>query len=278
LFWLARAQRTNLSGMGFNKPTWTPGHERRPVSARRTGELRRLRARREHHDREKFAARELEGSLLSLAALLGSPVKDPDGHSIGDLRDVIVNWTAKVTYPPMTAIVVRTGKRDVMIGARWLEMSAPASVRLSSTHAYAHSVKRSSGDIALGHDVLDQQVVDSAGTQVVRPADVYLATVRDRVELIGIEVGLHALLRRLGPKRLRARIRPERVIDWGSIEGFAPRPGESARSRGRRVGVAGQPGTGIELGGTAAEIKPVGPSEVRSTLKRTEPPRDGDPA
>ncbi len=274
--WVAPPPRTNVLVMGFNKPTWTPGHERRALSSARLKQLTRLRERREHRDREKVAARELEGSLVSLAALLGRPVKDADGHSVGELRDVIVNWTAAASYPPMTAIVVRAGKRDVMISARWVEVSAPASVRLRSTKAYARSVERSSGDVALAQDVLDHQVVDSGGTQVVRPADVYLAAAHDRVELVGIEVGPQALLRRLGPKRLRGRIRPQRVIDWGSIDGFAPRPGEGARSRGRGSSVAGRPGAGIELDATATDIKPLRPSEVQAALERTEPPSGGE--
>jgi sporulation protein YlmC with PRC-barrel domain len=264
--------------MGFNKPTWTPGHERRPLSATGFKQLRGLRVQRERRDRERLAARQLQGSLLSLAALLGSPVRDAEGKSVGELRDVIVNWTSGTSYPPMTAIVMRAGRQDVMIGSRWLEVSPPASVRLRTSEVYAHSVTRRSGDVALAQGVLDHQVVDSAGTQVVRPADVYLAAVHDHVELVGIEVGPRALIRRLGPKRLRGRIRPERVIDWGSIKGFAPRSGQSEPRSGRGSSVAGRPGAGIELGGTAADIKPVGPSEVEAALKRAEPKPGGDSA
>jgi sporulation protein YlmC with PRC-barrel domain len=262
--------------MGFNKPTWTPGHERSPLSATRAREIAKLRERREHRDREKVAARELEGSLVSLAALLGTPVQDPGGRAVGAVRDVIVNWTAAASYPRMTAIVMRTGKQDVMVSARWVEIAPPASVRLHSAEAYARSVQRRSGDVALAADVLDHQVVDSAGTQVVRPADVYLATVHDHIELVGIEVGPRALLRRLGPTRLRARIRPERVIDWGSIEGFVPRPGEPEPGRGRRSTLAGRPGAGIGLKGPAADIKPVGPSEVQDALRKADDPSSGD--
>lgn len=263
--------------MGFNKPTWTPGHERHGLSRARLRELTRLRERREHHAREKLAARQLDGSLLSLAAVLGTPVKDPDGYSLGVLRDVVVNWTAGDAYPPVTAIVLRSGKRDVMISARWLDLSPPATVGLRSAKAYAHAVERRSGDVALARDVLDHQIVDSAGTQLVRPADVYLAHVHERVELVGIEVGLRALVRRLGPKRLRARIRPERVIDWGSIGGFAPRPGESDPRSGRHSGVAGRPGTGIELDRTAADVEIFGPSDVQDALRRAKAPSDEEP-
>jgi hypothetical protein len=226
--------------------------------------------------RESMAARQLEGSLMSLAALLGSPVRDPDGHSVGALRDVVVNWTAGTSYPPMTAIVMRSGHRDIMISARWLEVTAPASIQLRSAEAYARAVTRHSGDVALAQDVLDHQVVDAVGTQIVRPSDVYLATVRGRVELVGIEVGPAALLRRLGPKRLRGRIRPQRVIDWGAIHGFAPRPGEDEAAPRSRTAVAGQPGAAIELDRTAGDIKPLRPTEAQSALRRAGTRRAGD--
>jgi sporulation protein YlmC with PRC-barrel domain len=264
--------------VGFNKPTWSPGHGRHAVSGAQLRQVTRLRALGEQAARERVAARELEGSLLSLAALLGSPVEDSEGHSVGALRDVVVKWTAGVSYPPMTGIVVRAGKRDVHISARWLEVSAPKSVRLHSSKAYGRAVKRRSGDIALAHDVLDHQVVDSAGAQIVRPADVYLAAVRGRVEVVGIEVGLGALLRRLGPKALRGHVRPKRVIDWGSIDGFAPRPGEDAQRHRSRSEFAGRPGAGIELSGTAADVRPLRPSEVQTALQGSRTPPGGDPA
>jgi hypothetical protein len=176
----------------------------------------------------------------------------------------------------MTAIVMRAGHRDLMIGARWLEVTAPASIRLHSAQAYARAVKRQSGDVALAHDVLDHQVVDAIGTQIVRPSDVYLATVRGRVELVGIEVGLSALLRRLGPKRSRGRVRAQRVIDWGSIHGFAPRPGEDERAPRSRTAFAGQPGAAIKLEPTAGELKPARPTQAQSALRRAGTGRAGD--
>jgi len=120
-----------------------------------------MRARQERQTRDRIAARQLEGSLLSLAALLGSDVNDAGGNKVGKLSDVVVRWTAGVPYPRMTAIVVRTGKRDVMIGARWVDVSPPASIRLRSSRALARAVERHPSDVELAHDVLDHQVVDS---------------------------------------------------------------------------------------------------------------------
>jgi hypothetical protein len=87
-------------GVGFNRVTWTPGHDRKPIGASNFRQLARLRRQREVRAREAAAARALKGSLMSLAALLGSQVKDPDGRSVGRLSDVIVHWTTRGPIQP----------------------------------------------------------------------------------------------------------------------------------------------------------------------------------
>jgi sporulation protein YlmC with PRC-barrel domain len=244
-----------------------PGRARNAAADTRFTQLAQLRARREQRAGEKVAARALEGSLISLTALIGSKVMDSDGRAVGRLRDIVVRWTAHESHPRVTAIIVRSGKRDALIGARWIEVSAPSSVRLRAAKAYARAVERHSGDVALAHDVLDRQVVDSGGIQIVRPSDIYLATVYGAVELVGIEVGIGALLRRLGPRRLRGRIRPERVIDWGSLASFAPSPVDAAEHHGRRSEIAGDAGAGLALAMSAGEVKRLRPSEAEAALR-----------
>ena len=223
-----------------------------------------------------MAARELEGSLISLAALVGTEVTDPLDQSIGRVRDVVVRWTRRGSYPAMTAVVVRTGERDVLIGARWVEVSAPGSVRLRATRAYATQVERHPADVALAHDVLDNQVVDSAGVDIVRPADIYLTAVDGRIEAVGIEVGMRALLRRLGPKALRSRVRPGQVIDWASIAAFAPARADGGHHRGRRGELAGLAGTGLELNVAAGEVRRLHPSELEAALREALVDATGD--
>jgi Mg/Co/Ni transporter MgtE len=71
--------------------------------------------------------------------------------------------------------------------------------------------------------------VDTDEVQVIRAADLYLAQVGDQVRLVGVDVSLQTLLRRLGPKRWRWRPTPDRVIDWAAIESFgADSPEEPA--------------------------------------------------
>jgi hypothetical protein len=262
--------------MGFNRVTWTPGHDRKPIGASRFRRLARLRRQREGRARETAAARALQGSLLSLAALIGSEVRDPDGRSVGRLSDVVVHWTTRGAYPTVTAIVAKTGKIEVVIGARWLEVASPAAVRLRSARAYASTVERHHNDVALARDVLDRQVVDADGAQIVRPADLYLAAVGDRIELVGIEVGIGALARRLGPRGLRSRVRPARVIDWGAVSAFVPPRAGGDMPHGRRSEIAGEAGTGLELDRGAAEVRRLRPSEVQAALEDAKAKRLGE--
>src|SRR5262249_11410451 len=132
---------------------------------------------------------------------------------------------------------------------------------------HVRAAERRPTEVALAHDVLDRQVVDAEGVQIVRPSDVYLAPMGDRVDLIGIEIGARALLRRLGPKRLRTRLHPQRVIDWGSIQGFSPGRSDGESRTGHRSELAGRAGAGLVLDASAGDVRRLHASQVQTALE-----------
>jgi len=75
-------------------------------------------------------------------------------------------------------------------------------------------------EILLARDVLDTQVVDVAGQRLARVADVVLALAggagRTGLEVVGVEVGFGAVLRRLGLRRVTP-IRTEDVVAWSDL-------------------------------------------------------------
>src|SRR6266498_5514620 len=75
-------------------------------------------------------------------------------------------------------------------------------------------VERREGEVLLARDVLDHQLVETDGMKVIRAADLYLAQVAGRWRLVGVDVSMQTLARRLGPARWRWVPTPERVIDW----------------------------------------------------------------
>ncbi len=266
--------------MGIFRSAWLPGQGRSADGASRA--MRKLRERRARSLLEGAAARTLGGSLISLAAVVGSDVEDQAGNPVGQLRDVVIRWTEGASHPSVTAIIVRIGKRDVQVGARWIEVSPPLSIRLRSRAAYVRGIQRHPADVRLAHDVLDRQVVDTDGMQVVRPADVYLTEIDGRIDVVGIEVGPRALLRRIGPRRLRARVRPALVIDWATLRSFSPAREDGGFARGRRAELAGQAGAGLALNVAAREMRELRATEVEQALRssqgESEQPAEGEGA
>lgn len=252
--------------MSLIRRPWRPGQGDDDDSGYPADVVGSLRAARARRLRENASARALQGSLISLAALVGSEVRDSLDKPVGALRDVIVHWTSATPHPAVKAIVVGSGRHDVIIGERWVEMAAPATVRLRSAAVYARALERHPADVALAHDVLDRQLVDTDGMQLVRPADIYLVEIDGRIEVAGIEVGMGALVRRVGPKRLRRRFRPRHVIDWATVRSFAPARDDGGR-HGRRTGLAGQAGAGLALGVSAGELRRLRASEIEAALE-----------
>ncbi|HYB80937.1 MAG TPA: hypothetical protein VED43_04650, partial [Mycobacterium sp.] len=114
--------------------------------------------------------------------------------------------------------------------------------------------------------VLDHQLVDVAGVQVVRASDVYLLNGPNGWELAGIDVGVRSLVRRLLPRRRRCPP-VDRVIDWAELHAFVPRftdTGSVWESGPARA--AGAPGSGVQLGDSAAKLKTLRAKEVAAIL------------
>ena len=154
--------------------------------------------------------------LISVAGLVGRPVRLTEGPQIGRVADVVVRW-ASDNYPALTGLVARmAGHRTFVPVARITELG-PDAVVLSSSVLDLRAFEQRDGETLLMADVVDRQLVDVNGVQVVRASDLYLAEIGARVRLVGVETGIVPLVRRLGPARWRRRATPSRVIDWADI-------------------------------------------------------------
>lgn len=180
-----------------------------------------LRRRRRARSERLLARRAVRDSLVSLAGELGAPVRHREGAELGRLVDVVARWDAAMSYPPVTGLVVRVARRLAFVPASQVETLDAHAVTLRSARLDLQDFRRRPGEVTLAKDVLDHQLVDVDGVQVIRAADLYLAPVLGRILLVGVDVSVSSLLRRLGPSRWRTRPTPERVIDWASIQPFS---------------------------------------------------------
>jgi CBS domain-containing protein/sporulation protein YlmC with PRC-barrel domain len=191
----------------------------RPGRRDRDGEPRPAHQRR-RRTRRILASQGVFDSIVSLAGILGRPVTNQTGQEIGRLDDVVARFTDGQMYPPVTGLIIKVGRRLAYVPVEAIDRIAHAQVLLRSARLDLRDVVRRPGEVLLAKDVLDHQLVDVDGVQVIRAADLYLAEVLGRVRLVGADVSNATLLRRLGPRRWRALPTPDRVIDWAAIQPF----------------------------------------------------------
>ncbi|MGO9028384.1 MAG: magnesium transporter MgtE N-terminal domain-containing protein [Acidimicrobiales bacterium] len=209
--------------------------------------------------------RTIAGEVISLAHLLGRPVVDPDGNRVGRVNDVAVHWDAGSAHPRVSGVVVSVSKGLALVSASEVILEQ-RRVRLVPTRVLAATPVRDEGDIALARDVLDRQVVDVEGVQVVRASDVYLLRLSDGWELAGVDVGFRAYARRLLPKRRRCPP-PDRAVDWADLQTFVPgaaNPGTPGFTG--PAAAAGTVGSGIQLGNPAKDLHKLRARDVAALI------------
>jgi CBS domain-containing protein len=180
-----------------------------------------LRERRAQRSRRLLAARTVRDRVVSLVGVIGAPVRNQAGDVVGSIVDFIAKWDGAEPYPPVTGMVVRVGRQRAWVpGDNVADLNA-SGAQLRSARLDLRAFVRREGEVLLARDVLDHQLVDVDGRQVIRAADLYLVRLgADDLRLVGVDVSPKTLLRRLGPRHLRSRPTPDKVIDWASIEPF----------------------------------------------------------
>lgn len=197
--------------------------------------------------RRLLANRTVAEALISVAGLVGQPVRNPAGSEVGRVADVVARWDG-APYPPITGVVVRVARRRAFVPIAQVADIARQGLGLASARVDLADFARRDGELTLVEDVIDHQMVDIDGVRVIRAADLYLAHVAGQWRLVGVDISLQTLARRLGPARWRSRPTPERVIDWAAIQPF------------------GGPGT-IRLRRPNHELKRLHPSELADLLE-----------
>ena len=165
-------------------------------------------------------SREVRRAIVSVAGLIGAPARNQSGQSVGKVVDLVARMHAEDRYPPITGLLIRVGSRTSFLAADSVAGIEHRAVTLSQSRLDLRDFQRRPGEVVLARDVLDHQLVDIDGRQVIRAADLYLAPVGGQFRLVGLDISLATLLRRLGPTMFRARPTPERVIDWDAVTPF----------------------------------------------------------
>jgi sporulation protein YlmC with PRC-barrel domain len=160
--------------------------------------------------RKHFA---LNGSLadrvISLAHILGRPVRNVAGTRIGRVGDIVVRWGVDDEHPPVTGVFVNV--RGALAVVRQTDAAlSQTEIRLGPDARLEWRAAWGDDDVALARDVLGRRLVDA-----------YLLNGPRGWELAGIDVGLPIVGRRIVTRR-RACPPPDRVIDWSQLRALVP--------------------------------------------------------
>src|SRR5215469_6676917 len=164
-------------------------------------------------------------AMIFLSTLLRQSVYDLEGRRLGVLHDVYV--TLNETFPVVTALVVRStlSNNDIIIPWSQVDNLEEPQIHLTVKRSQLVSYVPGADTLLLGRDILDKQIVDTQGFRVVKVNDLKLAQIKKTARLVGVDISLSGLLRRLGllaPVELVGRVLPvhlpERTITWNYVE------------------------------------------------------------
>jgi CBS domain-containing protein len=157
--------------------------------------------------------------ILHLSLVAGGDLVDPSGGKLGRVDDLIVRL-GEDEYPPVAGLLATVAGRQVFVPADGVLEIAHGHVALRDARLDLHAFERRRQEVLLRKDVLDRQLINIDGARLVRSNDIELARLDGWYRVVGVDVGLRGLLRRLLPRALGDRVPAGDFLDWASVEPF----------------------------------------------------------
>ncbi|HEX4806927.1 MAG TPA: CBS domain-containing protein [Conexibacter sp.] len=158
-------------------------------------------------------------AVLHLSLVVGGPLRDEDGERLGRVEDLIVRLGGP-GYPPITGFLVVVARRRSFLPAELVDDITSRGVVLRKAKLDLRRFERRPGEVLLGHDVLDHQLINVDGARLVRANEIELARVEGWWRVVGVDTGPRGGVRRLLPRPLGRRVGSGAFLDWASIEPF----------------------------------------------------------
>ena len=165
--------------------------------------------------------------MFYLTRMLGKPVVDAAGETIGAISDVAI--ATREVFPRVTSLAF-LGPEKTPFMLSWRKFVAEIDdeqVTLNVTRDALRFSYLQPDEILLHRDLLNQQIVDTQGMKVVRVNDLKISESRHQLRLLGAEVGTRGILRGLHPtvERMAERIAKifgaelsETIIAWNYMD------------------------------------------------------------
>ena len=128
---------------------------------------------------------------------------EPNGNEVGKLADVALVPQGQFPAAQWAILATPAGEKTI----RWAELAPEIGhFRLRSRLDSTPTATLPPEALRLARDLLDKQIVDTHGAKVVRVNDLQLSDVDGQLRLVGADVGLRGILRRVGAESVAERV------------------------------------------------------------------------
>jgi len=146
-------------------------------------------------------------------------VIEPNGNEVGTLKDLAV--VPQGQFPAVQWAILATGDGEKVV--KWSDIAQEIGhLRLRGRIDVVPDASLPGDALRLSRDLMDKQIVDTHGAKVVRVNDLQLSEVEGQLRLVGADVGLRGLLRRIGAEGFAERVfgkrLPRGIIPWHLVE------------------------------------------------------------
>ena len=154
---------------------------------------------------------------MYLTELLAKNVYDKDQQKLGKVKDVVIS--PNKTYPKIEAIKIKANGEFYFIPSSYIDSITETKVLLTTPLEDVKQYPKQDSSIKLSRDILDRQVVDMEGSKIRRVNDVEISYKMGEYYIIGVDIGVNGLFRRLGMGKISKKIHPEdNIISWNDID------------------------------------------------------------
>jgi sporulation protein YlmC with PRC-barrel domain len=153
--------------------------------------------------------------VLHLSDLVGRPITDRKGETIGKLADVIVRLRGAES-PTVTGLVASVGGREVFVPFEQATGFDGEVLKLSSAKLDLRRFERRDGEVLLRADVLGHRLIDVPTAHLIKAADLELRGQANDWVLAGVDTHRRAkgLLRVISPGEPQVH----QFDDWANFE------------------------------------------------------------
>jgi magnesium transporter len=160
---------------------------------------------------------------LMLSEILNKKVQTKSNVTIGKLKDLI--FKDDPHYAEVIAIIVERSLGRPPLNLPWssvIELSTEKTIVQDPPEGKYPEIKHGEEQLLLRDKVLDKRILDIEGFDVEVVYDIQLLLVKDKLFVVAADVDRHAMLRRLGLRRLARSIHeisPDKdLIPWRYVQ------------------------------------------------------------